>query len=120
MQNAWRTRNAQQDGYAARHTPSFAKGGRPPNVLETVCGDCCRPSIVLAASLDALARWYCEPHTNKAPRSDGAEKELARSRNAGLLFEPEVIAARHEAFEAARKRSPGAPKESAKSSLDEL
>jgi hypothetical protein len=75
---------------------------------------------MVAGSLDRLGA--CEPHTEDAGKGDGTEEKLTRPRNAGLSFEPEVIAMMSEAFEAARKapRDAGAPKACAKSPLDEL
>jgi Ser/Thr protein kinase RdoA (MazF antagonist) len=77
----------------------------PTDVVDRDASDLAR----LAASLDALALYYCEPDVEEADFGDGTSEALVREVTAmpshsfkvSGVFDPEAIAAMSEAFEAA-------------------
>ena len=77
----------------------------PTDVVDRDASDLAR----LAASLDALALYYCEPDVEEAGYGDGTSEALVREVTAmpshsfkvSGVFDPEAIAAMSEAFEAA-------------------
>jgi hypothetical protein len=104
-----RPRGSRHLNYSTNHVtfPARASGSeRSPTVIgDRDASDLDR----LAASLDALALYYCEPDVEEAGYGDGTAEEpageaVAMSNHSFMLpgaFDPEAVAAMTEAFEAA-------------------